>query len=112
MSQQTLGQDVSAEENLHKLFQVGLDNDEVLAQAGATLNLGLLYQKQGKHQQAVGYLEKHFELSRNVQNIPMEEEARVNLGLARAIIDLNNHLQSINSNDVYKLVNEKAKKIE
>lgn len=47
-----------------------------------------------------------------MQNIPMEEEARVNLGLARATIELNSHLQSINNNDIYKLVNEKAKKID
>jgi len=101
---------ILAIENLEKLLEVGVITGEIRAQAGAALNLGMLYHKQGNHKKAVDFLEQHFELVRQVGDFALIDEARVNLGIARANCTINSYVAFINSDYMDELLSWKNKR--
>lgn len=77
---QALGQDENAEDNLIKLLQLNNEND-FKSLAAATLNLGVMYYKQGKEQEAYENLQKHYEYSHNMGQMDMIDKSRINYGV-------------------------------
>jgi tetratricopeptide (TPR) repeat protein len=75
-------------QHLEELNDEANKNQNVAAQAGATLHLGLLYHKQEIHKKAVENLEKHFQYARVLKNKSLVDAARVNLGVAKAGLNI------------------------
>jgi hypothetical protein len=53
-------------------------------QADAALKLGLLHYQEGLVKKSVDYLQRHFELARQIGDGKLIDSARVNLGIAQA----------------------------
>ena len=77
-----------ATKHLESLYNLSFDGADLFGQAEAALKLGLLYYKQGLVHKAVNYLERHFELLRQMNDTALIDEARVNLGIAKANLNL------------------------
>ena len=75
-------------QHLEELNDEANKYQNVAAQAGATLHLGLLYHKQEIHKKAVENLEKHFQYARVLKNKSLVDAARVNLGVAKAGLNI------------------------
>jgi tetratricopeptide (TPR) repeat protein len=78
-------------QNLEELNEEANKNQNVAAQAGASLHLGLLYHKQEIHKKAVENLEKHFQFARLLKNKSLVDAARVNLGVAKANLNIDSY---------------------
>lgn len=85
-------------ETLEDLLQQAEANSNASAQAGAALNLGLLYHQQGSHKQSVENLEKHFNLARNLGDRGLLDAARVNLGVAQANCTVDEFVDIVSDN--------------
>lgn len=85
---QEMGNVTKAISILEELNLEASENNKQNAEAEASLRLGLLYQKQKQPKQAVDFLSKHFSISMKVQDRSMVDIARVNLGMAKAIKDM------------------------
>ena len=90
-----LGNMSLATKHLESLYNLSFDGADLYGQAEAALKLGLLYYKQGLVHKAVNYLERHFELLRQMNDTALIDEARVNLGIAKANLNLGKGIRFI-----------------
>eukprot|EP00775_Hariotina_reticulata_P011778 gene11778-11923_t len=81
--QQQLGDLAGAEESLESYLSLTRSQDP-RGQATACCKLGMLYHQQCKLEQAVGYFERFYELSRSLGDRRLQDLAKVNLGIARS----------------------------
>lgn len=79
---EALGDVDAAIENLEAFLAVAKTGDPT-AHARACCSLGKIYLAQGKHDNAVVYFERFFEVARGLNDRRMLDVARVNLGVAR-----------------------------
>ena len=85
---QELGNISLAIKHLDSLLGLSFDDANLFGQAEATLKLGLLYYKEGEIHKAVTSLERNFELLSQMNETELVDEARVNLGIAKANLNL------------------------
>ena len=85
-------------ETLEELRTVSEESQNIAAQAGAALNLGLLYHQQGSNNQSVTNLQKHYQLARNLGDRGLVDAARVNLGVAEANCTVDEYVDVVSDN--------------
>lgn len=95
---------------LESLLNVATEVGENNAQAGACLNLGLLYYARGEYDKSMELLEQHFDLARQLGDRKLVDSARVILGMARGNGKLDLYMSMVNTN-MDKLLKWKSKRI-
>eukprot|EP00913_Durusdinium_trenchii_P027173 g25496.t1 len=94
---------------------VASEAGELKAQAGACLNLGILYNSRGNHEKSVELLEQHFDLARQIGDRKLIDSARtmseigVVLGMVRGNGKLKAYINMVN-HDLDKLLKWKSKR--
>lgn len=109
-SLQALGKDEEAEENLLNLLKLNNDND-YKSLAVATLNLGVMYQKQGKETDAYENLQKHYEYSEKMGQMDVFDKSRINQGVCIGDWNIVNYVKSISDIPIEELVASKVRDI-
>lgn len=77
-------QNASAIENLKKFLQIATKNDSKESQARACAELGSIYRMEADHDRAVEYLERNYNIARCLGDRHALNQARIELGTARA----------------------------
>lgn len=95
-------------QQLESLLSVASQAGELKAQAGACLNLGLLYNGRD-HEKSVELLEQHFDLARQIGDRRLVDSARVVLGMVRGTGKLGSYINVVN-NDLERLLTWKSKR--
>lgn len=103
------GSSQDAVTQLEQLLAVANDAGELEAQAGACLNLGLLYNDNGDSEKSIELLEQHFDLARQIGDRRLIDSARVILGMARGNGKIDRYIHAINI-DCDKLIKWKSKR--
>mmetsp|Transcript_40277 Transcript_40277/g.114029 ORF Transcript_40277/g.114029 Transcript_40277/m.114029 type:complete len:430 (-) Transcript_40277:386-1675(-) len=92
---QTLGHRQGAIENLEHYLELSKAMDPH-GQARAYCLLGNIYHQDGNFESAVSYFEKFFEVARTLQDRPLLDIARVNLGVARGMANMEGFMTMVN----------------
>ena len=97
---------------LEKLLEVKVENNDIVHKinAEAALKLGALEYEAGHVNSAVTYLEKNFEMAREIKDKQYIDKAKINLGIAKAYASFE-IFKSIVKNDEQAYLNWKIKRI-
>lgn len=93
-----LGQTDLAVSYLEKYQAIAQRNKQSVAQAEACAALGSIHSNGGEHHQAVHCFEKTFDIARTVGDRKLIDSARINLGMARGNLSLENYMGVVQGN--------------
>jgi len=95
-SLQLLGEDEQAEENLIKLLTVSEQEKHYKSLADATLNLGVIYLRQGKQEESKNYIKKHYNFTQNLDQRGLIDQSRVNVGVTIGEWSASEYIKNVN----------------
>jgi len=108
-SLQLLGEDEQAEENLIKLLTVSEQEKHYKSLADATLNLGVIYLRQGKQEESKNYIKKHYNFTQNLDQRGLIDQSRVNVGVTIGEWSASEYIKNVNKYKLLEVVTEKIK---
>jgi len=108
-SLQLLGEDEQAEENLIKLLTVSEQEKHYKSLADATLNLGVIYLRQGKQEESKNYIKKHYNFTQNLDQRGLIDQSRVNVGVTIGEWSASEYIKNVNQYKLLEVVTEKIK---
>lgn len=100
--QQELGDLNGAVSSLETYLELARVQDPQ-GQAVACCNLGIIYFQQNKYEQSVTYFEKFFEIARTLNDRRMLDTARINLGISRGAVHMQEYFAVV-SKDLTRLI--------